>query len=211
MPGKKCEFTCINCGVMACRNRDTEFPASCLTSSLTDEEIAEITDIYKNDEEINRIALASAEVEGGFYGKYTRVEEIMEFARRIGAKKIGIATCVGLMKESQIFAKILEKNGFKVYGVACKIGAVDKHDIGIENEYIREEGACICNPILQAKTLNKQKTDLNVVVGLCVGHDSMFYRYSKAITTTLITKDRLTGHNPAAALYTAHSYYKKLL
>jgi uncharacterized metal-binding protein len=69
----------------------------------------------------------------------------------------------------------------------------------------------ICNPILQAKLLNRQKTDLNVVVGLCVGHDSLFIRHSKAPVTTLITKDRVLGHNPAAALYTTGFYYKKLL
>jgi uncharacterized metal-binding protein len=64
---------------------------------------------------------------------------------------------------------------------------------------------------LQAKILNKQKTDLNVIVGLCVGHDSLFIKYSQAPVTTLITKDRILGHNPAAALYTSGFYYKRLL
>ena len=68
----------------------------------------------------------------------------------------------------------------------------------------------VCNPVLQAKLLNKAKTDLNVVVGLCVGHDSLFYKYSEALTTTAVTKDRVLGHNPVAALYTADSYYSKL-
>ena len=68
----------------------------------------------------------------------------------------------------------------------------------------------MCNPILQAKLLNEAKTDLNLVVGLCVGHDSLFYKYSEALTTTVVTKDRVLGHNPAAALYTAESYYKRL-
>ena len=69
----------------------------------------------------------------------------------------------------------------------------------------------MCNPILQAKILNQEQTDLNVVIGLCVGHDSMFYKYSEALCTTLVTKDRVLGHNPAAALYQADSYYAKLL
>ena len=67
----------------------------------------------------------------------------------------------------------------------------------------------MCNPILQARLLNQAHTELNVVIGLCVGHDSLFYKYSNAYTTTLVTKDRVTGHNPAAALYTANSYYRK--
>ena len=69
----------------------------------------------------------------------------------------------------------------------------------------------MCNPILQAKLLNRQGTDLNVLVGLCVGHDSLFYRYSQALVTTLLTKDRVLGHNPAAALYQADGYYAKKL
>jgi uncharacterized metal-binding protein len=64
---------------------------------------------------------------------------------------------------------------------------------------------------LQAKLLNEQKTDLNVIVGLCVGHDSLFIKYSDAPVTTLITKDRVLGHNPAAALYTSNFYYQRLL
>ena len=69
----------------------------------------------------------------------------------------------------------------------------------------------MCNPILQARLLNEAHTDLNVVIGLCVGHDSLFYKYSDAYVTTLVTKDRVTGNNPAAALYTATSYYRKKL
>ena len=67
------------------------------------------------------------------------------------------------------------------------------------------------NRLPHAKYLNKEKTDLNVVVGLCVGHDSLFYKHSDAPVTTAVTKDRVLGHNPVAALYTAESYYKKLL
>ena len=69
----------------------------------------------------------------------------------------------------------------------------------------------MCNPILQAKMLNEAGTELNVVVGLCVGHDSLFYKYSDALCTTAETKDRVLGHNPVAALYTAETYYKKTI
>ena len=50
-----------------------------------------------------------------------------------------------------------------------------------------------------------------MVMGLCVGHDSLFYKYSDALVTTLVTKDRVLGHNPVAALYQANAYYKRLL
>lgn len=207
---EKC-LSCTDCGALSCNKGDDRYPEFCLTTRLTEKEIEKIADLYNNDAKVHQIAIAGAEVEGGFYGKYTRVEEIIEFARRIDAKKIGIATCVGLINESRIFARILKAHGFEVYGVACKVGAIEKTKIQIGDEYIRKSGERACNPIMQAKLLNKSKTDLNVVVGLCVGHDSLFYRYAKAVTTTLVTKDRLTGHNPVAALYTAHSYYGKLL
>jgi len=69
----------------------------------------------------------------------------------------------------------------------------------------------MCNPIAQAKILNNEGTEFNIMVGLCVGHDSLFFKYADAPTTVLIAKDRVFGHNPAAALYLSDSYYRKLM
>ena len=69
----------------------------------------------------------------------------------------------------------------------------------------------ICNPIGQAMYLNEEKTDFNVVVGLCVGHDSLFFKYSEAPTTVFAVKDRVLVHNPLAAIYASDFYYKKKL
>ncbi len=203
-------FSCVDCGVLNCQKRTEQYPEFCLTTGLTEEEIEEVSRLYQN--RVNKkISIISAEIEGEFYGRYTRVEEIIEFARRMGYKKIGIATCVGLINESRIFARILRLNGFEVYGIACKVGAFNKTDLGVREEYTTVTGNAMCNPIMQAKLLNKAKTDLNVVVGLCVGHDSLFYKYAKGVITTLITKDRVLAHNPAAALYQSSAYYKRLL
>ena len=65
----------------------------------------------------------------------------------------------------------------------------------------------MCNPIAQAQLLNKAGTQFNICLGLCVGHDSLFYKYCQAPVTTLVAKDRVTGHNPAAAIYCADSYF----
>ena len=51
---------------------------------------------------------------------------------------------------------------------------------------------------------------MNIIVGLCVGHDMLFAKYSDAPVTTLVGKDRVTGHNPAAVLYGQNFYYKRL-
>lgn len=212
------QLSCTDCSIYNCRSRNSQFPGVCLTTkdNVNHEIAQDIADIKQHltgDNEDALIARASAEVEGIFYGKLTRVEEIIEFAKRIGAKKIGIATCAGLIEEAKTFAKILEAKGFEHYGVICKVGSVDKTEIGIHEEHKIRPGNFepMCNPMLQARILNYHQTDLNVVVGLCAGHDSLFIKYSEALVTTLITKDRVTGHNPAAALYTAHSYYKRLL
>lgn len=203
--------SCTNCGVLNCAKRDGKYPEFCLTTGFDQQELEEIKKLYLEDEENNKISVISAEIEGEFYCRYTRVEEIIEFAKRMGFKKIGIATCFGLIEESRIFAQILRKNGLEPYAALCKVGALNKTDIGVREEFTKQTGNALCNPIMQAKLLEKARTDLNVVVGLCVGHDSLFYKYSNTLTTTLITKDRVLAHNPVGALYQTKAYYKKLL
>jgi uncharacterized metal-binding protein len=68
----------------------------------------------------------------------------------------------------------------------------------------------MCNPIFQAYVVNDAGTDFNVLLGLCVGHDSLFFKYTEAPTTVLAVKDRVTGHNPLAAVYLSESYYSWL-
>lgn len=207
--------SCIDCAAGACDGKHGTFPAFCLTADIAgggDNSVLceESLDKYLNDPEDRLIAKASATVEFENYCKMTRVEEICEFAGKIGATKLGIATCVGLLREARTAAEIFRRKGFEVYGTACKVGAVRKTAIGLDPEQ-ESLGPHICNPILQAKILNEKKTDLNIVIGLCVGHDSLFYKYSDALCTTLVTKDRVLGHNPVAALYQADGYYSKLL
>lgn len=205
----KKNMSCIDCMVKNCNLEDKTFPEFCLTTNM-DKEVLESAMACYQEEENRRVMVSAAEVEFDYYCRQTRVEEIMSFAEKIGAKKLGIATCVGLLKEARTLAKIFRKHGFEVYGIGCKAGVQKKVDVGIP-ERCTAIGENMCNPILQAKILNEAKTDLNVVVGLCVGHDSLFYKYSEALVTTAVTKDRVLGHNPAAALYTADGYYSKLL
>lgn len=201
--------TCVDCGTQNCKFKIRTYPDFCPTTNLDENDLNWALERYDEGQN-HEIMVASAEVEYEGYGKLTRVEEIMAFARKIGAKKIGIANCIGLINEARIFAKILRANGFEAYSIICKVAGVDKSSVGIPKE-CENIGPAMCNPILQARLMNQEKTDLNVVIGLCVGHDSLFYKYSDAYVTTLVTKDRVTGHNPAGALYTANSYYKKKL
>ena len=138
-----------------------------------------------------------------------RIQEICEFADKIGAKKLGLAFCVGLALEARMVDNILTRQGFQVVSVICKVGCILKETIGIKDEekiFIGTDESA-CNPILQAKVLNHHGTDLNILLGLCVGHDCLFLKYAEAYNTVLAVKDRVTGHNPLAAVYTSNSYY----
>ena len=61
---------------------------------------------------------------------------------------------------------------------------------------------------MPAELLNRESTELNIMVGLCLGHDILFLRHCKAETTPLVVKDRALGHNTVAALYLSQGYYK---
>jgi uncharacterized metal-binding protein len=68
----------------------------------------------------------------------------------------------------------------------------------------------LCNPVAHAALLARAGTQLNVVIGLWVGHDSVFFMISRAPVAVLVARDRVLGHSHVAALYTSHSYYRRL-
>ena len=210
MKDNELKRSCIDCLGKGCDDKGGAYPTFCLTDNMDPEFLAQTMKLYTENEENTKIMMAASEVEFENYCKMTRVEEICEFAHKIGAKKLGIATCVGLIQEAGIAAKIFRNHGFEVVGAACKIGAQPKVAVGIDAAH-EAVGTNMCNPIMQAEVLNEEATDLNIVIGLCVGHDSLFYKHSKALCTTLVTKDRVLAHNPVAALYQADKYYSKLL
>ncbi|MGL5569683.1 DUF1847 domain-containing protein [Cetobacterium sp.] len=204
-------YSCANCKVHGCREQNYEkMPKNCPSR---DREFQEENKLLYLDEENYKLAHNSALVESEGYCRLTRVEEIMEFAKKNNFTKIGLAFCVGLRNEAEIFTKILENRDFEVCSIICKNGSVSKEFIGISDcEKVRPgTNEVICNPIGQARLLNKMGTQLNVMLGLCVGHDSLFMKYSEALATVLAVKDRVTGHNPLAPLYISDTYYHKKL
>ena len=142
----------------------------------------------------------------------TRIVEIYEFAEKMKYQRLGLAFCVGLAKEAGIVEQILKQRGFEVISVLCKAGRTSKDRIDIQDEDKIHQGTdeSMCNPIFQAKLMNHEKTELNILLGLCVGHDSIFFKYAEAPTTVLAVKDRVTGHNPLAAIYLSDTYYRKI-
>jgi uncharacterized metal-binding protein len=197
---------CAKCPVVRCMSleKDKKHPSFCPTVNYP-EAIKESMHKNKTDPVVKAINTAWIKVVNKFKDKRwsaTRVDEIIEYAKVRGVAKIGIATCVGLLNEAKLLTNILERHGFEVISVCCLAGEVKWEDIGIVREGI------LCNPIMQAEVLNKVGTELNIMLGLCLGHDILFIRHSKADVTPLIVKDRALGHNPAAALYLSETYYR---
>jgi uncharacterized metal-binding protein len=174
--------------------------------------LAEARKQYDNPK-IRKISQEAARVEAIGYCEWTRVQETMEFAERMNIKKLGIAYCIGLRREARMLADVYRDNGFDVASVCCKSGSIPKEEIGLRDDEKIRPGRyeSVCNPIGQAMVLNAEGTGLNVIVGLCVGHDSLFIKHSDALVTCLVAKDRVLAHNPAGALYTSKSYYQKKL
>ncbi|MCS7096869.1 MAG: DUF1847 domain-containing protein [Candidatus Methanomethylicia archaeon] len=201
---------CAYCEVYACYSGDfNRLPLNC-PMKIFGNYIEEAKNELLNNDYSRKIAIEASIIEALGYMQWTRLKEIIEYCKRLKISKIGLAFCIGLRYEANYISQALENADLKVFSVCCKIGGIDKTIVGIPEQYklSKRPIEAICNPIAQAYVLNAVGTDLNIVVGLCVGHDSLFYRYSKAPVVTFIVKDRVTGHNPAVVIYSG--YYRRL-
>jgi uncharacterized metal-binding protein len=219
---------CAHCPVRACENRgkkETEAPtlakapASCPMKLMPDVFTAASREYEKPGvREFARTASIQEfqcyeRLPDGLRTRLPRIEETVQFARKCGYKKLGLAYCGGLSREAGLLTEILEGNGFDVVSVQCKAGAVPKENLGIKpDEKIAgpDMWETMCNPIAQAMILNNSEVDMAIMLGLCVGHDTLFIKYCAVPLTVLAVKDRVLGHNPLAALYAGETYYKRL-
>ena len=167
-------------------------------TKMTHEEVCE-----SYSEEEKQMMKASSATESRNYMQMTRLEESVYFAKEMGVKKVGIAFCIGLRNEARFVALYFKNQGFAVESVCCKVCSVDK-DL-LELEKIKKGSIeAMCNPKTQAKILNEAKTELNFIVGLCVGHDMIFTKACEAPVSSIITKDRVLAHNPAGVVYSRY-------
>ena len=205
---------CAYCpeNVRACRVGETDErgPGFCPTKVMADE-LEQAVALYE-DPELLKIAQVSGRIEAEGYCQWARVEEICQFAKKMGFKKVGIATCISFVDLAKTLSEILESHGLEVASAACKNGSVPKEDMGITDEEKIRPGnyEAMCNPISQATLLNKSGCELNIVLGLCVGHDSLFFKHSEGLATTLVAKDRVLAHNPVGALHLADTYFNRV-
>lgn len=197
---------CMNCATRACEYPERDRPRFCAQEEITEELHAKARELYAMPE--NHVVMAAAAKVSEEAVTSTRVQDTIKFANLMGARRIGIASCTIMLQETRTLTRLLEQAGFTVEVVGCKLESNRRSDLGIDPPSAGGEGGVVCNPIMQALLLNQAGTDLNVMVGICVGHDALFCRYSDAPVTTFCTKDFLAGNNPCAVLYTAHSCYE---
>jgi uncharacterized metal-binding protein len=98
---------------------------------------------------------------------------------------------------------------FEVVPVCCKVGGITLDDAVGEDRSAPGTGrrAVTCNPLAQAKVLERAGCDIAVLVGLCLGVDCVFTGATTLPVTTLFVKDRSLANNPIGALYS--DYYLK--
>ena len=171
---------CAYCTVQACTAEIKDTPEFCPRREAA-AALEEAEKIRSTDSGVGKITGVAKSVETDGYRVWPRVRELIEFSHRMEWVRLGIAFCVGLKEETRQLTKILESHGFEPFAVQCTI-----------------DGGC--NPIGQAFVLNRKDRELNIIMGLCIGHDILFSRFSQAPVTTLVVKDRAMCHNPAAPL-----------
>ena len=170
-------------------------------------EIAEeVKEEYKD--EVLKLLRVSTRIESRYYMQKTRIEELILYAKEMNYKKLGVAFCIGMQKEAGIICDVLSQY-FDVSSVCCKVCGIDKSHFELER--LHNDVEAMCNPLGQAKILNHEKTDLNIILGLCIGHDILFTKYSEAPVTTLAVKDRVLAHNPLGAIYSAYHMNKLMI
>ncbi|OYD14106.1 hypothetical protein CH330_09365 [candidate division WOR-3 bacterium JGI_Cruoil_03_51_56] len=161
----------------------------------------EVLKAYQDPETLKMTKIATG-LEGNYYMKLTRLQELIRFAKAMGYEHLGIAFCIGFSDEARVLNAIL-KQRFKVSSVCCKTCGIEKEKLGLD-KIIPDRVEAMCNPIAQATVLNRARTQLNIILGLCIGHDIIFTKNSKVPVTTLVVKDRVLAHNPVGALYSRY-------
>ena len=117
------ETNCVKCKIVKkiCRDPEGNGPKFCPTRAKR--EIIERALEEYHKPEIKEFARQASIQEGECYANRDRkpyimhptkprIEETMEFARKMGYKKLGVAFCGGVTHEAGMVVEILEKHGF---------------------------------------------------------------------------------------------------
>lgn len=191
-------YGCLYCHTLASfKGESSKMPKTCPT--LTHKDLTTDASVYQVEPLNTLMKIADQTPFTANRVLRNRVEELIFYAHKMNYRKIGIAFCVSLIKESQTLAHYLIKEGLEAHPVCCRVGAVDYNEIGLPKAH-PDKFAAICNPVAQGKLLNLAGVDLVVQMGLCLGHDIILQETCEAPVTTLVVKDRALDHHTVIAL-----------
>ena len=174
---------CHVCKRMECRSGYPDgIPSYCVSIKYSD--IIERTKTEYSTPDAIDIYKASVKVVMDGFGKWPRIQESIEFAKELNLRKIGFASCVALDNELASISELFIGAGFQIISTACQIGRVTPEARGVAE--VKASHGATCNPIAQAEILNSEGTELNFILGLCLGHDILFTQHSEAPVSTLI-------------------------
>ncbi len=179
---------CTKCRTKNCRTTD-----SCKAQKFDTEELMSTYHLHNNQKIVQAAAIL---VDNGRAGTLSRLQEIVEFSKKMNFKKIGIAYCYGMERDSILINEFFKESGFKTYPVSCTTGGFKQSEINQNSEI----ESVSCNPLAQAEQINSENVDLTITIGLCLGHDILFQKQIKSYTTTLIVKDRVHNNEPIMEL-----------
>ena len=112
-----------------------------------------------------------------------RANEVLEYAKKMNYKKLGVAVCYALLSECRLFINSLRENAIKCVVVVCGPEASKTPSLNLDeiDSYV-----VVCDPLSQAEILNSKKTDFNIIVGLCLGNDSLLVKNLNALSSILV-------------------------
>ena len=181
-------MNCTRCNTKSCR-----IGTACGNEQF---EITTLTEQYHSAANQKIIQAAASLVDNGRAGSLSRLQEVIEFIKRMNYQKVGLAYCLGMENEAVTVRDLFKNEGINLHTISCTVGAIPQDAINTES--------CIhkvsCNPLGQAYQLNAEKTDFVVVMGICLGHDILLQKNLEADFTTLIVKDRTSHHNPMESI-----------
>ena len=144
-----------------------------------------------------RMLEAATDISSESERQLCRLAELVYFCFEMKIHRVGIAFCEDLREPAEVLNGVLRRS-LDTIPVGCRIGGPIQSDDGPVQLPIR------CNPLAQAAALNQAGTELNVIVGLCMGSDCVFSMESDAPVTTLFVKDRSLANNPIGAVYSEY-------
>ena len=200
-------YACAECGRAACcESPDTaSYPRGCPSREPFE---TEVLGLYREGQDAH-LARNAALVEAGGYCRLTRIEEIMDFARRCGYTRLGLAFCIGLQDEAAVAKRVLRGQRLLGRGSRLQDGSLPKEVLGLgDDDKVRPGSSRACATRSGRRGLWPRPAPSSTCCSACASATTA----SSSSTpwrpvTVLAAKDRVLGHNPLAAIYLADGYY----